>query len=110
VDVALDCSGDETAQIQCLDAAAGGGRVAFVGIKSETTPVAVLRHLIVKELTLIGSWYSSPSEHPEMMALIERGLPAERMITHRFSLEDAPEAFRAFFAGETVKVILDPWR
>ncbi len=110
VDVALDCSGVDTAQLQCLDAAVSGGRVAFLGIKAESTAVNVLRHLILKDLTLIGSWYTSPSEHPEIIALIQRGLPADRLITHRFALDAAPQAFRTFFGGEGVKVLIDPWK
>jgi len=85
------------------------GRVAFLGIKSETTTINVLRHFILKEITVIGSWASRPYEHPEIIEMIQHGLPAERLITHRFKIDDAPAAFKTFFSGEGMKVIINPW-
>jgi len=108
-DVAIDCSGVDTAQIQCLDAVRGGGRVAFLGIKSEKTPVNVLRHFILKELTVIGSWASTPQEHAEIVAMLRRGMLAEKIITHCFGIDDAPAAFHTFFGGNAVKVVINPW-
>ena len=67
VDVAIDCSGMEQARVQCLDAVRPGGRVAFLGIKSESTTVDVTQHFILKELTAIGSWALAPSEHSEVV-------------------------------------------
>jgi threonine dehydrogenase-like Zn-dependent dehydrogenase len=51
-----------------------------------------------------------PSEHPEIIKLIQGGLPAEHMITHKFSIDDASTAFKSFFSGEAVKVLIDPWK
>ncbi|MHA2186328.1 MAG: alcohol dehydrogenase, partial [Promethearchaeota archaeon] len=61
------------------------------------------------ELTVIGSWGMIPSEHPEIIDLIRDGLPAEQMITHKFNIDDASKAFKAFFSGEAVKVLINPW-
>jgi len=36
-------------------------------------------------------------DHLELIELLRRGLPADQMITHRFDIEDAPQAFSAFF-------------
>jgi threonine dehydrogenase-like Zn-dependent dehydrogenase len=110
VDEAIECSGMEEAQIQCLNVVKPGGRVAFLGIKSAKTTISVLTHFILKELTLIGSWGMIPSEHPEIIKLIQGGLPAEHMITHKFSIDDASTAFKSFFSGEAVKVLIDPWK
>jgi threonine dehydrogenase-like Zn-dependent dehydrogenase len=109
VDVALDCSGVDSAQIQCLDAVKPRGRVAFLGIKSESTKVNVLQQFILKDLTVIGSWAMKPEMHSELIKLIQRGLPADQIITHRFKIEEAASAFEAFFSGEAVKVIINPW-
>jgi len=109
VDVAIDCSGLDIAQIQCLDAARPGGRVAFLGIRSEQTSVKVLQHLILKELTVIGSWASAPQEHVEIVGLIERGMPVGKLITHRFGINDAETAFQQFFDGKAVKVAMSPF-
>jgi len=109
VDVALECSGIEEAQIQCLEAVKPRGRVAFLGIKSESTKINVLQHFILKDLTVIGSWAMIPNMHSELVELVRRGLPIEKIITHRFKIEDAASAFEAFFSGEAVKVSINPW-
>ena len=41
--------------------------------------------------------------------MIQNGLPAERLITHSFKIDDAPTAFKTFFNGGIVKVIINPW-
>jgi threonine dehydrogenase-like Zn-dependent dehydrogenase len=40
------------------------------------------------------------------MALYRRGLDLTQLITHRYSLEDAPEAYERFAAGRSGKVVL----
>jgi threonine dehydrogenase-like Zn-dependent dehydrogenase len=109
VDIALECSGAEDAQVECLDAVKPLGRVAFLGIKSETTKINVLLHFILKEITVIGSWASRPFEHPEIIKMIQKGLPAEQLITHKFKIDDVSAAFETFFGGKGVKVIINPW-
>lgn len=44
VDVSLDCSGADSAQIQCLEVLGGGGRMAFLGIKSHATTINPWKH------------------------------------------------------------------
>jgi hypothetical protein len=38
-----------------------------------------------------------------------RGLDPSPMVTHRFGIEDALEAFEAFFGGRGAKVMIEPW-
>ena len=109
VDAALECSGIASAQVQCLDAVRAHGKVAFLGIKSETVSVNMARHFVLKELTLFGSWACTVPEHFEIAELIQRGMPIDRIITHRFCMDDAPAAIKAFFDGETVKAAIHPW-
>ncbi len=108
-DVAIDCSGMDVAQVQCLNAARSFGRVAFLGIKSEQTSIRVLQQFILKELTVIGSWASTPPQHFEIINLIQQGMPVDQLITHRFGMSEAPIAFEKFFAGDAVKVAINPW-
>lgn len=108
-DVAIDCSGVDVAQVQCLDAVKSGGRAAFLGIRSEKTPVNVLRHFILKELTVIGSWASTPQEHIEIVGMLNRGVDMDRLITHSFGIEDASAAFETFFGGRSGKVLINTW-
>lgn len=109
IDVAIECSGMDEAQIQCLDAVKPGGKVVLLGIKSEKTTISALRHLILKEVTLTGSWGMRPLEHNEIIDLIRRGLPVNDLITDRFKMDDSPIALNKFFNGESMKVIIHPW-
>ena len=118
VDVALDFTGYTEPQMLCLDAAKVGGSVGFIGLKYDETPdgpvprptpVTVAGHLLPKELTLIGSWSVAPHEMLELFELVQQGLPVEQLITHRFSIDEAQEAYETAFNQRGCKVIIDPW-
>jgi propanol-preferring alcohol dehydrogenase len=105
VDVAVECSGAPAAQNSALDAAAAHGRVAFVGESRETT-INPSDQMIRKVLTVIGAWYFPLWEFPEIARfVVERGVPVEKLITHRFSIEDAENAFSMFDKRETEKAV-----
>jgi threonine dehydrogenase-like Zn-dependent dehydrogenase len=105
VDVAVDCSGAPAAQNAALDAARKRGAVAFVGESRETT-FNPSDQMIRKVLTVIGAWYFPLWEFTEIAQFVEdRQLPVEKMITHRFGLDDAPEAFRLFDERKTEKAV-----
>lgn len=105
VDVGIECSGSPVGQNTLLDAARRFGRVAFIGESRETT-INPSDQLIRKLVTVIGGWYYAAWEYPEIAAMIvDRELPVEKLITHRFTLDDAEEAFRLFHARETEKAI-----
>ena len=118
VDIALDFTGYTEPQVLCLDAAKVGGSVGFIGLKYDetpegpvprATPVTVAGHLLPKELTLIGSWSLTPQELLELLELVRNGLPVEKLITHRFGIDEAQEAYETAFNQRGCKVIIDPW-
>jgi threonine dehydrogenase-like Zn-dependent dehydrogenase len=105
VDVAIECSGSPAAQNNVLDAARRLGSVAFIGESRETT-INPSDQIIRKLLTVIGGWYFATWEYPEIASfIVDRQLPVEKLITHRFDLDSADEAFRMFHARETEKAI-----
>jgi threonine dehydrogenase-like Zn-dependent dehydrogenase len=105
VDVAIDCSGNPHAQNAALDSARPFGSVAFVG-ESLSTTINPSAQLIRKQLKVIGAWYFPLNEFQEISRfIVKRGVPVEKMITHRFSLDQAPEAFRLFDERKTEKAI-----
>ena len=105
VDVAIECSGSPAAQNVVLDAARRLGSVAFIGESRETT-INPSDQLIRKLLTVIGGWYFATWEYPEVASfIVDRQLPVEKLVTHRFELDAADEAFRMFHARETEKAI-----
>ena len=117
-DVAFDFTGYTEPQMLCVDAVRVGGRVGFIGLKFDETPdgpvprptpITVAGHLLPKELTLIGSWSVAPHEMLELFELVQQGLPVEKLITHRFSIDEAQEAYETAFNQRGCKVIIDPW-
>jgi propanol-preferring alcohol dehydrogenase len=105
VDVAIDCSGSPAGQNAALDAAAKFGRVAFVG-ESRQTEINPSDQFIRKLLTVIGGWYFPIWEWDEIARfVVERNVPVEKLITHRFAIDDAAEAFRMFDARLTEKAV-----
>ncbi len=105
VDVAIDCSGAPPAQNAALDAARKMGSVAFVG-ESFATEINPSDQMIRKLLHVIGAWYFPLGEFEEIARfVVDNGVPVEKMITHRFSLDDAPTAFRMFDERKTEKAV-----
>ena len=104
-DVAIDCSGNPAAQNAALDGVGRFGRVAFIGESRETT-IKPSDQMIRKLLTVIGAWYFPLFEYDEIARFIVRHtLPLERLVTHRFAIEQAPDAFRMFDQRETEKAV-----
>ena len=105
VDVAIDCSGNPAGQNAALDSARKQGAVAFVG-ESRFTTINPSDQLIRKLLTVIGAWYFPIWEWNELTRfVVEHKIPVEGMITHRFPLQDAAEAFRLFDQRVTEKAV-----
>ncbi len=107
VDVALDCAGKEVTENQALDCVKKRGKVAFLG-QNKSATINPSAQFIRKELTVIGSLYFNAGEYEELIALVRQGLILERIITHRFSLKEAQEAFSLFASGQTGKGIFLP--
>ena len=105
VAAAVDCSGAPAAQNAALDAACRRGAVAFVGESRETT-INPSDQIIRKLLRVVGGWYFPLWEYPEIARfVVDREVPVDRLITHRFGIEDAETAFGMFDRRETEKAV-----
>jgi threonine dehydrogenase-like Zn-dependent dehydrogenase len=103
-DVCLDCAGVPQTLNHALDAARIYGRVGLIAEKSSAT-IKPSSQVIRKELSMAGAWYFTTAEFFEQVELYRRGLTVEGIITHRYTLKEAPEAYKRFAAGETGKVV-----
>ena len=105
-EVGIDCSGNADARHLCLEMAREWGRVVYVG-EGGTVSFAPSPLLIHKQLTLHGSWVCSM---PQMVDLVEHlvrwDLHPDRMVTDRFTLDQAREAYELFDSGKTGKVAI----
>ncbi|MGH3518296.1 MAG: zinc-binding dehydrogenase [Haloechinothrix sp.] len=105
VDAAIDCSGAPPAQNAALDVARKRGSVAFVG-ESRATEINPSDQILRKLLTVVGGWYFPLAEWDEITRFVIRhDLSVQRLVTHRFPIDQAPEAFRAFDQRETEKAV-----
>ena len=105
-EVAIDCSGNANARHMCLDLAREWGRVVFVG-EGGTVSFAPSPLLIHKQLTLSGSWVCSLPQMEDLVEYLVRWrLHLEALVTHRFALEQAKEAYELFDSGKTGKVAI----
>jgi threonine dehydrogenase-like Zn-dependent dehydrogenase len=105
-EVAIDCSGNAQARHLCLEVAREWGRLVFVGeggtVSFEPSPL-----LIHKQLTLHGSWVCSLPQMEQIAELLVRwNLHPEALVTHRFTLDQARDAYETFDTGRTGKVAI----
>ncbi|WP_433516564.1 zinc-dependent alcohol dehydrogenase [Nonomuraea sp. CA-143628] len=113
-DVVIDTAGGPTALTRCAELARPGGRVVVVGVYFETAPVPGSASL-VKELTYINAiaydHRDGRREFADVAAMLaEQPEIAETVITHRFPLAEATEAFQVAADRSTgaIKVVLHP--
>jgi threonine dehydrogenase-like Zn-dependent dehydrogenase len=103
VSAALDCTGIPEARVAAIRSACTWGRVCFVG-EGGTVTVDVSRDILRKQLTIIGSWtFSSVGQEDCARFVATRKIPLGRLLTHRFTLEQAEEAYRLFDTQTTGK-------
>jgi L-iditol 2-dehydrogenase len=106
-DKTMDASGVSEASHTALDSVRQWGHVCLVGMSGKSTEFNVNLQIIQKQLTIHGSWTFNLSGLVEVARYVaERNVPLERLITHRFPLEKAEEAYALFDAGKTGKVML----
>jgi threonine dehydrogenase-like Zn-dependent dehydrogenase len=105
-EASIDCSGSAAARVFALAHTRTWGRCAFVGEGGEIT-FAVSELLIHKQITLHGSWVTSLRHMAELLEHLERWkLHPERIVTHRYPLAQADEAYRVADRGAAGKVCI----
>ncbi len=102
----VDCSGNARARALAVRATARWGRCAFVGEGGPVT-LDVSPELIHQQVSVHGSWVTSIPHMRELLGLLDRwDLHPERLVTHRFTLEEAGAAYKVADAGSMGKVCI----
>ena len=105
-EASIDCSGAPPARLLALQGTRQWGRCAFVG-EGNQVQFDVSPWLIHPQITLYGSWVTSLSHMAELAERLSRWeLHPEQTVTHRFTLEQAPEAYRVMDEGQCGKVVI----
>ena len=103
-EVAVDCSGSGAGQLSALRHTRRWGRTALVG-EGGMLSVDVSAVLIHRQLTVHGSWVSSTVRMAELLDRLDRwGLHPDTVVTDRFPLAAADEAYQVADSGAGGKV------
>jgi threonine dehydrogenase-like Zn-dependent dehydrogenase len=103
VDAALDCTGQPAARLAAVRATRTWGRVGLVGEGGQLT-LDVSPDLLRRQLTLHASWtFSTLLQEECARFIVRRRVPLVRLLTHRFRLEQAVDAYRLFDTQTTGK-------
>jgi threonine dehydrogenase-like Zn-dependent dehydrogenase len=105
-EVSIDCSGAPAARRLALENTRRWGRCAMVG-EGGTVDFDVSQTLIHPQITLYGSWVTSLGHMEELVEkLVEWEFHPEAIVTDRFTLDEAAEAYRVADEGERGKVCI----
>jgi threonine dehydrogenase-like Zn-dependent dehydrogenase len=104
VERALDCSANPAARVTAIRATRKRGKIAFVG-EGGTVEFNPSPDIIHDQKTIYGSWVTSTWLMEELVErLVRWNLHPADIITHRFGLEDAAEAYALMASGKCGKV------
>lgn len=105
-DVSVDCSGHVDGRSFALQGAAEWGRVSLLG-EGGRLDTEVSDTLLHKQLTLHASWVTSLQHMEELTEnLVRWDLSPERIVSERFAIEQADEAYRVAAGATTGKVCI----
>jgi len=110
VERAIDCSGNAEARAVAIRATRKWGRIVLVG-EGGTVNFSPSPDIIHDQKTIYGSWVTSTWLMEELVEhLVRWNLHPEDIVTHRFSLEQASEAYSLMASGRCGKVAVCPRR
>ena len=94
VDIAFVAVGAPPAVKQATQIVKKRGRITVVGIFGSEVPID-MTWLVRRELEIKGAYDAKPVNFPESIELISKGLiDVNSVLTHRFNLHEAEEAFK----------------
>lgn len=107
VDLVIETAGSAEAVGQAVELARPGGRVVLTGLPHQPSAVEFF-WVVRRELTIMGSMIYQ-TEFPEAIRLLASGaVRTERLLTHRFSLAEAQDAFQAHRSPGSIKIAVIP--
>lgn len=108
VDIAIDAVGDPRALELAISLARSAGEVVALGVYAERCEVH-MGLVWIKGLTLQTGLANVIAHVDPVLAMISAGvLDPSPLITHRMSLEDAPQAYALYDRREALKILLEP--
>jgi len=108
VERAVDCSANAQARATAIRATRKWGRMVMIG-EGGTVTIDPSPDMIHDQKTIYGSWVTSTWLMEELVErLVRWNLHPDKIITHRFPLERAAEAYTLMASGRCGKVAICP--
>ena len=104
VEKAIDCSANDKARLTAIQATRKWGKICFLG-EGGTVSFQPSPDIIHDQKTIYGSWVTNIWRMEELVERIVRwNIHPETLITHRFTLDKAAEAYSLMASGKCGKV------
>ena len=104
VERAVECSANDKARLTAIQATRKWGKIVFIG-EGGTCTFNPSPDIIHDQKTIYGSWVTSTWKMEELVERIVRwNIHPEQLVTHRFPLERADEAYALMASGKCGKV------
>ncbi|MFW5744078.1 MAG: zinc-dependent alcohol dehydrogenase family protein [Spirochaetota bacterium] len=104
VERAVDCSGADAGRQTAIRATRKWGRIVFLG-EGGTVSFEPSPDILHDQKTIYGSWVTSIWRMEELVErLVRWGIHPEELVTHRFPLQNADEAYALMASGKCGKV------
>lgn len=110
-DVVITANPVGETQVQAVEAAKKGGRIAFFGglPSGKSTPLIDTNLIHYKALTVIGTTNFAPQHHMTSLEMLRDGrIPADKLISHRLPLSQFDEGVQLARSGKALKVVFMP--
>jgi threonine dehydrogenase-like Zn-dependent dehydrogenase len=104
VEKSADCSASYKARLACIQATRKWGKIVFLG-EGGTVSFEPSPDIIHDQKTIYGSWVTNMWRMEDLVEHIVRwGIHPEKLITHRFELDNIAEAYKLMASGKCGKV------
>jgi threonine dehydrogenase-like Zn-dependent dehydrogenase len=104
VEKAVDCSANNKARLTCIQATRKWGKIVFIG-EGGSCEFSPSPDIIHDQKTIYGSWVTNIWRMEELVErLVRWNIHPEQLITHRFKLEQASDAYALMASGKCGKV------
>ena len=110
-DVVIECSGGDTAFQEGLEMVRVAGKYLVIGQLRDRASLPVNPSLITRKVLRLNGVISAKPHHIiRTVQMMERAIrfPVERLITHRFPLEEVNEAFKSHETWEAMVAVVLP--
>jgi len=103
-EVVIETSGNDVARAQVIDATTYHARLIYVGFGGQAKNV-MLGHQLGGRWITGSNMFTGPDYYALVRFMLRQNVRFDRLVTHRFPLEQAQEAFDLFVGKRTGKVM-----